>query len=286
MRRKAWFEFHDHPLYPGFLRDLFTDALQAMWNTMAIYSPIATRLQQAIATSGAERIVDLCSGGGGPWLRFSREIQCSGRACPLVLLTDKYPSRSAIRSDQGTTVDGLSFYPHPVDAMEIPADLTGFRTIFSTFHHFDPAEAHAILKSAFEQRQGIGIFEAAKCSLRTLASSIAVPLLALRLAPRIRPFRWKRMFWTYCLPVIPLTLWVDGILSCLRSYSQADLRELTSGLTSEAYCWEVGEEHGGPVAITYLVGYPCLSARHEDPASQAAEMQSQAWLRPTGAKQD
>jgi len=265
MQRKAWFEFHDHPLYPGFLRDLVTDALQAMWDATEVYSPIAWRLERAMAASGAEHIVDLCSGGGGPWLRFSFEFQRKC-LCSSILLTDKYPSRGAIRNIESTSASRLSFHPDPVDATQIPADLIGFRTIFSTFHHFDPAEARAILKRSFEQRQGIGIFEGAKCDLRTLAAMTVVPFLALQLAPGIRPFRWSRIFWTYCLPIIPLTLWVDGILSCLRAYSQRDLCELTSGLESGGYRWEIGEDRTGRVAITYLLGYPYDSAQVEDAA--------------------
>jgi hypothetical protein len=273
MRRKPWFEFHDHPLYPRFLRDLVTDALGAMWSAKLIYSPIAPRLERAIAESGAKRVVDLCSGAGGPWIRFSGELQGNRGAPPAILLTDKYPRRGPIRQMDGATATRVSFHPEPVDAVDIPAELTGFRTMFSTFHHFGPAEARAILKSAFEQRQGVGIFEAAKRDLRTLATLTVVPLLALWLAPGIRPFRWSRIFWTYCLPVIPLTLWLDGVLSCLRSYSQADLHELISGLESESYRWGIGEERGGPVAITYLVGYPCAPARGQDVRGSTAEME-------------
>lgn len=282
MRRKAWFEFHDHPLYPGFLRDLVTDALQAIWNTQQIYSPIWPRLVRAITESRAKRVIDLCSGSGGPWRRFSCEFVQDDGSPAQILLTDKYPNRGPIRNPEGATANRLSFHPEPVNAMEIPPDLTGFRTIFSTFHHFEPAEAYAILKSACEQRQGIGIFEAAKCDLRTLAAVIAVPLLALWLALGIKPFRWSRIFWTYCLPAIPLTLWLDGMLSCLRSYSRADLRELTSGLESDDYRWEIGEERAGPVAITYLVGCPSLQGCHKDARTAAAQAEIQM-QRPAGA---
>jgi hypothetical protein len=275
MQRKAWFEFHDHPLFPGFLRDLVTDALQAMWNATEIYSPIAPRLGRAITESRATRVIDLCSGGGGPWLQFSREIQGHGGSYPTILLTDKYPSQGSIRHIAGETENRVSFHPEPVNATRIPCELTGFRTIFSTFHHFGPREACAILKSAFDQHQGIGIFEAAKRDLRTMAAAVAVPLLAFRFAPRIRPFRWSRLFWTYCLPVIPLTLWLDGMLSCLRSYSQEDLRELVSDLGSDAYSWEIGEERGGPVAITYLVGCPCEPVQTESTAIPVPQVEEE-----------
>jgi len=275
MRRNAWFEIHDHPLFPGFLRDLVTDALEAMWNALDTYGPVTRRLERALAESGATRVVDLCSGGGGPWLRLSRDLTCVDAApAPAILLTDKYPNRRAIEQIQKTEGTALRFYSEPVDATHIPADLAGFRTMFSTFHHFGPGTAKAILQDAFDQRQGIAIFEAAKCDVRTLAVVFAVPFIALRLAPRIRPFRWSQIFWTYCVPMIPFTLWLDGILSCLRSYSQADLEELISGMASDDYIWEIGEEDGGPIPITYLVGCPVGGAEHR--REELAEMQRPA----------
>jgi hypothetical protein len=255
VQRRAWFEIHDHRLFPGFLRDLVTDALEAIWNARDFYGPVAARLGRALAQSRATRVVDLCSGGGGPWLRFSGHLTGAG-AAPAILLTDKYPNHNAFRKIENKTGKAICFYPEPVNAMRIPAELSGFRTMFSTFHHFGPAEARAILKDAFDQRQGIAIFEAAKCDWRTLATMFAVPLLALRLMPGIRPFRLTRMFWTYCIPVIPFTLWLDGILSCLRSYSQEDMRELVQELNREDYVWEIGEDRRGVTTISYLIGCP------------------------------
>lgn len=256
MQRRAWFEIHDHRLFPGFLRDLVTDALEAMWNARDIYGPIAPRLERALAESGTRRVVDLCSGGGGPWIGLSRCLSECGGETPEILLTDKYPNEEAFRQIQDATGSAICFHSGPVDAMRIPAELAGFRTMFSTFHHFGPAEARAILSDAFGQRQGIAVFEAAKCDLRTLATICLVPLLALQLGAGIRPFRWARIFWTYLVPVIPFTLWLDGVLSCLRTYSQADLKELISGIESADYRWEIGEERRGWVTITYLMGWP------------------------------
>ncbi len=240
----------------GFLRDLVTEALEAMWNAQDFYGPVAARLRRALDESGATRVVDLCSGGGGPWLRFSRDLAGEDGSAPAILLTDKYPNQRAFQQIQEATGRVVGFYPKPMDAMRIPPELAGFRTMFSTFHHFGPTDARAILKDAFDQRQGIAVFEAAKCDCRTLAAVFLVPLLALRLAPRIRPSRWGRIFWTYCLPVIPFTLWLDGLLSCLRSYSRADMRELVEGMTHENYSWEIGEERRGLISVRYLVGCP------------------------------
>ncbi|HTV16571.1 MAG TPA: hypothetical protein VME68_17760, partial [Acidobacteriaceae bacterium] len=62
--------------------------------------------------------------------------------------------------------------------------------------------------------------------------------------------------WTWIVPVVPSVLLIDGILSCLRSYSLDDLRELTAGLSAPDYAWQVGDERGCRVPIRYLIGTP------------------------------
>src|ERR1700757_2854619 len=103
MQRREWFEIHDHRLFPGFLRDLFTEALEAMWNARDIYGPVAARLERALTESGATRGIDLCSGGGGPWLRFFQDLTRVEGTPPEVLLTDKYPNRRAFQQIEEAT---------------------------------------------------------------------------------------------------------------------------------------------------------------------------------------
>ena len=254
MRRREWFELHDHRLYPAFLRDLMTDALEAIWNYTNSYRVIVPRLRAAMEEAGTHHVVDLCSGGGGPWIQLREQFATAERFPVYISLTDKYPNeRASLRSSVG---EGIEFYSAPVDAIGIPADLDGFRTIFSTFHHFNPEMARAILSDAAMRHQGIAIFEAAKRSPRRMLATSVVPLLCWYVTPRMRPFRWSRIVWTYVLPVVPFTLFADGILSCLRAYSLEDLRELTQGLGGEDYRWEIGEQDGGRIGITYLIGRP------------------------------
>ena len=190
MRRQRWFEIHDQPWFPGFLRDLTTEALEAVWNESHTYRPIAAKLREAVAQSGAEQVVDLCSGGGGPWLGLYDEV-ADGR--PLrVWLTDLYPNAQL----SGKRLpDGLSVVAEPVDARSVP--LHGFRTIFSSFHHFDPASARAMLGDAFRRHEGIAVFEGARRSWHTLALVAGVPLVALQCAARARPVRRRRILWTW-----------------------------------------------------------------------------------------
>ena len=237
-------ELHDLAWCPPSLRDALTDFLAFSLNLARAYAPAGPLLRDAVRRAGASRIVDLCSGAGGPWSWLTEQVGVP------VILTDLYPHR-------GSMVGGrLPFHPEPVDARAVPAALDGFRTVFTAFHHFRPAEARAILADAVQQRQGIAVFEAAR---RAPWETVVVALTWLGIlvaGPFVRPWRWSRFFWNYLPPILPFVGTFDGIVSCLRAYSPAELRALVRGL--DAYDWEVGEMRGGwsPLRGTYLIGIP------------------------------
>ena len=60
-----------------------------------------------------------------------------------VCLTDKYPNIAAfLKKAQVVKSGGATTYSaEPVDAGRIPAEIAGFRTIFSSFHHFPPKDS-------------------------------------------------------------------------------------------------------------------------------------------------
>jgi len=237
-------EIHDLPSCPPSLRDALTDFLAFTVNLGAAYDPVGPLLRRAIERTNARRIVDLCSGAGGPWggRRLAAQVGVP------VLLTDLYPHRAG--------VPNMAFHAGSVDARAVPAELDGFRTIFTAFHHFLPAEARAILEDAVGRRQGIGVFEIARRAPLEIAVVALTWLGTLALVPFIRPWRWSRLLWTYLPPVLPLVGTFDGVVSCLRTYSVAELANLVRGL--DTYDWDFGNFRGSrsPLRGTYLIGVP------------------------------
>ena len=251
-----FFEFHDQRWFPKSLRDGVTDALQFILSLGGIYRPIVPILNKAVEASDAARIVDLCSGGGGPWLWLYRLLRVGNGRSITICLTDKYPNIEAFENARRKTEGKITFYPGFVDAASLPRDLLGFRTIFTSFHHFTPGEAVAILQNAVDNGQGIGVFEAAKRDPLTILLTVLMPLAGFLTAPFARPFRVSRIFWTYFIPVIPFVLFFDGVISCLRAYSQKELSLLAAQVKAENYVWQIGERSGGLAPVTFLVGYP------------------------------
>jgi hypothetical protein len=255
MGRIELHEIHDHPGFPASLRDLVTDGMQALWNFGNTYKPVLGDLLRGMERARTFDVLDLCSGGGGPWLSLAREPELQADPRIVVRLTDRFPNKTALAT-AGTSSSRLQFESSPVDATKVPAALPGFRTIFSSFHHFGPEAARRILSDAAERGRGVGVFEMARRSPRTIFMICLIPFLSIALAPGIRPFRWSRLLWTWLIPLVPFVLFYDGIVSCLRAYSHGELEELIAPLKSREYEWEIGEEDGGFVPITYLLGYP------------------------------
>jgi hypothetical protein len=265
MRRVQFIELHEQPWFPASLRADVTDALQFGFNLLHAYDPIAPLVQSVIDSTGngtnaTQSIVDMCSGGGGPWLDLVRNLRgrhaAAGSADLQVWLTDKYPNLEAFESVSASSHHHINFYPEPVDAMKVPRALKGLRTMFTSFHHFPPEDARAILQNAVDAGESIGIFEATKRAPSTIGLIFAGVLLMFVHTPRIRPFRWSRLLWTYLVPIIPLVLLFDGVVSCLRTYRPQELRELVEKLTACTYQWQIGELAGRRAPVTYLIGYP------------------------------
>jgi hypothetical protein len=261
MRRVHLIELHEQSWFPKFLRDQITDTLQSAMNFFGAYAPVAPLLQTSLDVTRNSSIIDMCSGGGGPWLKLSRRLHGNHHSSLRILLTDKYPNLGAFQSASAASQNHISFHSAPVDATDVPHELHGFRTMFTSFHHFQPEEARAILQNAVDANQGIGIFEVTRRAPSAIALMFLWALLTFLLTPWIRPFRWSRLPCTYVLPIIPFVLLFDGVVSCLRSYRPHELREIIAKLSATEYHWEMGERVNltSEFPIAYLIGYPRIN---------------------------
>lgn len=228
------------------------------------YDAMVPILADALQRAGARQVLDLCSGAGGPWFWLQQQLAERGLTVK-VCLTDKFPNAEELNKSGNLTSQAISFHPHPLDATRVPDELTGFRTLFGSFHHFHPVEARALLADAVRRREGIAIFEASHRGAQGLSLALLVPVMVLLTTPFIRPFHWSRLFWTYLLPVVPLDCAFGWAASCLRTYTVPELRELTEGLGATNYQWDIGDVQNtaGPIPITYLIGLPPGS--HQSP---------------------
>ena len=251
MRRFHLFELEDQDWMPIVVRDGVTDYLRTAIQLADSYGPMISLLADALKKSGAERVTDVCAGGGGPWHTLLPALRKKGWN-GTVTLTDRFPNGGAIAQLPA----GATYFPEPVDALAVPKELTGFRTLFTAFHHFPPEAARAILADAAAKNVPIALFEVTKRSPPYILAMLLSTVTVMLLTPAIRPVTWSRLLFTYIIPLIPLVVTWDGIVSCLRTYTVAELTTMTEEL-SDTHIWDVGELKGKRILpATYLIGLP------------------------------
>jgi hypothetical protein len=158
MRRIQFIELHEQPWFPGLLRDQITDALHYGINLFDVYAPATPLIRSLMDATPTPAVIDVCSGGGGPWLGLSQAMRTDGAALQICL-TDKYPNLTAFECLRTASGNRIEFRRDSIDALTVPGDLAGVRTIFTSFHHFSPGEAASLLCDTAAARQPIGIFE-------------------------------------------------------------------------------------------------------------------------------
>ena len=258
LRRFHLIEFEDLESFPACIRDGITDYLRFVITTFRMYEPVTEVLKRVIEKSGKKEILDLCSGGSGSLMRTVRKLDEITNGEIKVTMSDKFPNIAAYRNVSKSTNGRIEFIETPVDASNVPSSLNGIRTIFSSFHHFDESEAKAVLKDAVDKKSPICIFDGAERKLRyafavLLSTPVGMPLFT----PFYRPFSFKRLFFTYIIPLIILFgLW-DGVVSMLRIYEPDEMLKMANEIDSENYEWESGKLKA-PIGtkINYLVGIP------------------------------
>ena len=257
-RRIHAFEFEDQSWFPAELRGYLTDILHAAHRVFRIHRSWAPHIAELMQQTGEHRLVDLCSGGGGPALAIAEQLRRDHHLEPDLTLTDLYPNRTASARINAAGRPDLRYLERPVDATRVPAELEGVRTMFAGFHHMPEQAARSILADAFHSRRCICIFELTCNSPGAQLTYLAIPLLTWLLTPLTRPLSIRRLLLTYALPVMPFLVTWDGMASHLRTYSVEELRGLTGGLRSPDYRWEAGYLRRFPVPyrFPYLVGRP------------------------------
>ncbi len=247
-------ELEDQRWLPVSVRDLATDYLEFVQTRFRTYEPVIPVVRGVLERTRVREVLDLCSGGGGPIVAVCKALAREGLEVRATL-TDKYPNIEAFQRLADGSGGRIAYRSDPLDATRVPPTLVGCRTLFNAFHHFPPRAARDILKSAVQAKQPIVIFEIPDRTLRTILTMLLTPVFVWLTTPLMRPFQWRRVFWTYVLPLVPLTCLWDGIVSQFRAYTVLELEALGAE-AGGTYTWSAGRVPIGTVPgyLTYLVG--------------------------------
>ena len=162
-------------------------------------------------------MIDLCSGNGEAAVSVFKKCDCFSE----LILTDKFPGTKA-----GTNEKNI-FQIEKADVLEMKFEAGNYYTMFNSFHHFTDEEKIKIaekIKTAKSAAFFVEILEPEFfCFLKILSATTIGTLL---FTPFVKPFSWKRLFFTYIIPVNIFTISFDGLISVSKSKSVRRFKKL------------------------------------------------------------
>ncbi|MFT7343599.1 MAG: hypothetical protein ACI9XP_000173 [Lentimonas sp.] len=256
MKRIHLWEFEDLSWFPKNIRNYMTDFLQHVSHQFDLFKPIKEDLTSALKKMDESQILDLASGGGGPWQKVAKHLG-ENRKDLKVELSDFYPNHPALERMVSKDPSVFSYSQESINALDVPKEKEGFRTQFLSFHHFKPENAKQIIQNAVDAKKGIAIFEAQERDISHLIKFALSPINVLILTPFIRPFKWGRLLFTYLIPLVPIFVFWDGLVSVLRTYSVKEMEAMAESLkNSDSYDWNIGKHKSMKGTVLYLIGTP------------------------------
>lgn len=281
MRRFQLIELHEQSWYPSAWRELFQLSLGRMVSLMKPYDVVIDELRGLLERTRPEAILDLCSGSGevtlSVWDRVSFLLGDEGR--PRLVLSDLYPNlarRDEIKERYGEVVD---YFPEPVNVLDPPAEVPRVRLMIESLHHFRPTEVNAILRAAERNADAFIALENTERSWKNILLMIlSFPMAIFTTAFLVRPMRLRNVIWGLLIPVVSLTAVFDGVVSCLRTYSAAELEVLARSAGSADFEWKSATVPvpGSPVRVTYLLGWRVGTRWAGDPRGRTGAVQENA----------
>ena len=231
-------EIHDQAWCPSVIRTSVVDTLRRGWTlpmlplavrkhvapvyTLApVLKSIVDKTTTADSSSGSRRIVDLCSGMGGPMVEIARLLPDT-----TVSISDLYPHPAEWQAlTKG--VPNADYVERPVDACNVGASEEGLRTIMAAYHHFPPPLAEKVLHSAVRDGQPIAVVELTDRSLAAMLTIVALTV-PLGILGGIQALFCGRFLEALLTPVNVAVLTIDGVTSCWRTYTVAELKALAA----------------------------------------------------------
>lgn len=182
------FESHELSWVPDDLKVLFREILSWTQDIGGVYAAALPIVRRWFQATGAEGILDLCSGAGGPGVTLLNAMRADNLKVKMKL-TDLYPANEVYANLKLQYPGILQFESASTDATNSRRDADyPVRSLLSAFHHFSPNLARKILVDAAKNSDGIA---------SVLRGYTPDELLSLADVPECRSFVWQAGTWNY-----------------------------------------------------------------------------------------
>lgn len=220
-------EFMDQRWLPPSLHATLRDVLGFHLRvTLSYYYVWAARhaLRRA-REAGVRDIAEIGAGSAGFSEALAGLIRAEGGDI-RVHVSDLHPQPERYRALEQLFPGILTAAAEPVDFVARQADFGGALVVLSAaFHHVPYAERPHMLRAMAGRR--VMVFESVTRNLASMAGCAVgfLPALATPLYFLGTPIgRWRRFVWCWLIPVAPVMVAWDGVVSCLRCWTEDEWR--------------------------------------------------------------
>jgi hypothetical protein len=219
------FEFMDQPWLPASLHATLRDVLRFHLRVTLLdyYRWAAESALKAAEQGGIRRVGELGAGAAG----FSETLAglIRDRQVPVeVEVSDLHPNAELYRRLQARFPGIVKARTEPVDFVRTPSEAE-LVVMSAAFHHIPPGAREGVLRALATKR--VMVFESVTRNVHSILGC-AVGFLPALLTPLYflgnAEGRWRRFLWCWLVPAAPLMVAFDGMVSCLRCWTEDEWR--------------------------------------------------------------
>ena len=218
------FEFMDAEWLPESLRTTVREVLEyCLGEPRQYYTWVVGEILQLVDRYHFETVMEL-GAGTAPLARRLAE-NSSGRHLNIEV-SDIYPSREIFEHLEQQFPGVVKAH---LDAMDISQPIAvrpnTLLVLSASFHHLPPSERRRVLNSLYDH--SVAVFEPMAPNLFSMLVALG-GLVAGFITPlryfRDRSGRMRRFLWCWIIPAAPIIIVWDGLVSCLRCWSEQEWR--------------------------------------------------------------
>ncbi len=208
-------ELEDSPHFPAWLRNFQTEFIGFVVVRFNIYRDFIKYINSL--SLPLQPMSDLCSGSGETAVHIFKK----SNGFSHLILSDKFPNQTSFDTDE------ISYLPQSVDVLEMEFQPNICYTMFNAFHHFKDEDKQKLVQKMIASGSRSFFVEILEPDIIYCFKVLFMTTIGnLLLTPWIRPFSFKRLFFTYVIPVNMVTITYDGIVSVLKSRTVKQYRKL------------------------------------------------------------
>lgn len=225
------FEFGDLECVPVLYHIYLRKYLVFFYKVFGYYKLWVPGFLSFIKKIHAKTIMDCCSGDGDPLVLIDRCLDQDQVESINYLLSDIRPSKEVIERFNRSS-GRFRYVESAIDVTNITEDFDYPKVFINSFHHFSSQQVEMIFDKNFSRKNEIIILEYVRNTPLGYVSMFVGPIVVMLTLPFVVSLRHLPIMalFTYAIPLFPLMLLWDGIVSCAHEYGRRDLANIVAKL--------------------------------------------------------